>query len=108
VPAPPPPPEYRWKPGQSGNPGGRPKKKPFTEELTEALTEVDDQGKSSLRAVVERCIVEAESGSYPHLREIIEHIQGKSAEGNLGPDEPDRPRRIIIPDADERFTPREG
>jgi len=35
-----PPPEYRWKKGQSGNPGGRPKTKFLSDAIWEALAEL--------------------------------------------------------------------
>lgn len=41
-----------WKPGESGNPGGRPKTKPLTEELARLLEQKAPNGKGETWAVV--------------------------------------------------------
>jgi hypothetical protein len=50
----------KWKPGQSGNPGGRPKKKPVTDYLIDQLDQpIPESMKSQLPEVCSlRCMAE--------------------------------------------------
>lgn len=65
----------QWKPGQSGNPGGRPKKKPITELYEELLGDPDfiDALKSSLRGTVKK----GNMAMVLQLREMTDRVEGK-------------------------------
>lgn len=69
---------WRWKPGQSGNPGGRPKKKPITDAYNELMALIDP--KSGLtgaqllaRAAMERALREANPTL---IKEITDRVEG--------------------------------
>jgi hypothetical protein len=61
-----------WKPGQSGNPGGRPKSKPLTDKLLEALSDP-----KVCEALVLAWVKGAQKGSIMHLREILDRVEGR-------------------------------
>jgi hypothetical protein len=63
-----------WKPGQSGNPGGRPKKRPVSEELASLLGENDGAASKALAKVLLR---EALKGDIAFVRELLNRIEGK-------------------------------
>jgi hypothetical protein len=65
---------FRWKPGQSGNPGGRPKSKPITDKLLEVL-----EDPKQLEALVRVWLKNAQKGSVTHLREILDRVEGRVA-----------------------------
>lgn len=102
MPAPPPPEEYRWKKGQSGNPGGRPKRKPLTDLMLEALSETDAKGQTLMRSIIERWALEVMGGSASHLKELLERVEGKVSDGVTQEDETEAPKRIIVPSIDAR------
>lgn len=64
-----PPPEYRWRPGQTGNPGGRPKKR-VTEAYLEELTE------TQLRAWAKSIVGKAIAGDVAAAREVTDRVEG--------------------------------
>lgn len=78
-----------WKPGQSGNPKGRPKGKLLTDiirdHLFDPVTDKDGnpvelaEGVPMTRAdlVVRKCVERAMEGSFHHLKELLERIDGK-------------------------------
>jgi hypothetical protein len=76
-----------WKPGQSGNPGGRPKKRPITERYAQfAEAPVEEKTRKALKlpkgatladAAVKRAYQEAVDGNLDALKEIREAIEGK-------------------------------
>lgn len=82
-------PDGVWKPGQSGNPKGRPKGKLLTdilrEHLFDPLTDKDGnqvelmEGVPATRAdlIVRKAVERAMDGSYHHMKEILERIDGK-------------------------------
>lgn len=81
-----------WKPGQSGNPGGRNAKQ---REASEALKNeaqlhaaiVRPDGRSNLAAVLDAICTEAVGGSEPHARLYLAYVLGKPVENiNLGGD----------------------
>lgn len=80
-----PPAEHRWKPGQSGNPKGRPKGR-LTGRLSRLLRQYEldgasiPQGQRVADALVIEWIKKALDGSYYHLKEILERIEGKVAD----------------------------
>src|SRR5690349_4665088 len=71
-----PPPNRRWKPGQSGNPGGRPKGPGVTAALR-ALAQTQHNGKSVAEVLAERLMKEALSGKFPFAKEVLERLEGK-------------------------------
>lgn len=67
-----------FKPGQSGNPGGRPKGKSLTALLRERLDEVDPAtGKTIAEMVVEGWINAARDGNVPAIKEALDRTEGK-------------------------------
>ena len=83
------PPEYLFKPGQSGNPAGRPKgAKNFTTLFEKAVKEVAKKlelGKDPDAVEVEiikRGIKEALAGKYPFYKDIFDRIYGQP-KGNI-------------------------
>ncbi len=76
-----PPPEHRFKPGQSGNPGGRPKAKLITTAYREALELLDPKEKKTLAQVLANITVEqARKGNLAALKEITDRTEGKSVQ----------------------------
>ncbi len=73
----PPPAEHRWKPGQSGNPGGRPKGKSITALLRERL-EDQHNGKALAAILVESLLKGALKGNLPHIKEVLDRTEGRS------------------------------
>jgi hypothetical protein len=74
-----PPAEHRFKPGQSGNPGGRPKGESITSSLRKIL-EKEHNGKQIMELVAERLVKEALSGKFPFVKELLERTEGKVKE----------------------------
>ncbi len=79
-----------WKPGQSGNPGGRPVKKPFTEALRKALANKDgaspeDQGKTLTELAV-KLVELGLTGERWAIVEIRDTLEGKPAQAITGAD----------------------
>lgn len=77
-----------FKPGQSGNPGGRPKSKPFKEALMiEALAAERGEKcfakKGSLRWNARQLL---NLGEVPAIKEIADRLDGKVTQGISGPD----------------------
>lgn len=67
--------ERKWKPGESGNPGGRPKKKPITEMYERILNNPDH-----LAAIEEATIKALKKGNMAmvlQLKEITDRVEGK-------------------------------
>ena len=76
-----PPPEHRFKPGQSGNPGGRPKTKLITQAYRELLEQLDPKEKITLAQLLAKKTVEqARKGSLAALKEITDRTEGKSVQ----------------------------
>jgi len=81
------PPEYLFKPGQSGNPNGRPKgSKNFTTLFEKAVKDVakklelgEDPDAVEIQ-IIQRGIKEALSGKYPFYKDLFDRIYGKPAE----------------------------
>lgn len=61
-----------WKPGQSGNPGGRPKKKPLTEALEKIYSDPDECMKAA-RALARK----VRAGSIAHFQEAANRLEGR-------------------------------
>ena len=83
------PPEYLFKPGQSGNPAGRPKgAKNFTTLFEKAVKEVakklelGEDPDSVEVEIIKRGIKEALAGKYPFYKDIFDRIYGQP-KGNI-------------------------
>lgn len=66
-----------FKPGQSGNPGGRPKGTSITAILNRKLEELGDDGKSRAEKIAEVIVREAESGDYKFVDMLLQRTEGK-------------------------------
>ncbi len=74
--------DHLWKPGQSGNPGGRPKGTfSLVRLMREALAENDLEG---AKAVVKAAVDKAKKGSFTHWQEMLNRIDGKQSSGEGG------------------------
>src|SRR6516165_111482 len=60
-----------WRPGQSGNPGGRPKRKPITEALEKVFTP------EQCLAVAQALLKQAKKGSISHVQEAANRLEGR-------------------------------
>lgn len=75
--APPPHPGH-YKPGQSGNPGGRPRTAPITKALREKLDETDEKtGLTNAEMIAQALIKKAKGADIWAIREITELIGEK-------------------------------
>ena len=91
---------YRFKPGQSGNPGGRPKRKRITEALMDALETLVKAGdKTAAEAVAVAMIRKAIKGDVKAATFIADRTEGKPAqtvkvEGGITINDDERRKRI--------------
>jgi len=74
----------QWKPGQSGNPGGRPKKKPVTDAYARLMSNPAEADKMA-RALLDQAL----AGNVQAAKELREGIEGKAMQairmdGELG------------------------
>ena len=69
---------YHFKPGQSGNPGGRPKKLPITEIYNELLEE--GVTKSDIKKAMRALIKGKSQASVQALKEMADRVEGKPTE----------------------------
>lgn len=91
-------PETRWKPGQSGNAGGRPKK--MTVRLREFLEAKDDMGKPRLDRLIEMGYNQACAGEFPFWQAIFDRMDGKVT----APEENgERKLSDFVKEAEERY-----
>lgn len=67
-----PPVEYQFKPGQSGNPGGKRKKKPFLEEIEKLIEKNPEEVKKVVASMFKR----AKAGGLAHARELMDRADG--------------------------------
>jgi hypothetical protein len=65
----------KWKPGQSGNPGGRPKRKPVTELYEEMLS--DPGLVADLRNAIAKAIRKGNMAMVLQVREMTDRVEGK-------------------------------
>lgn len=86
-----PPREGRWKPGQSGNPGGRPKWKP----LTQALQELIDERPELMRELAKSLVVKAGKGDVSAFNTIFDRLEGKVAQ-SIGGSTEIGPVKLIV------------
>jgi hypothetical protein len=66
---------YKFKPGQSGNPGGRPKKKPITEIYDRLLA--DPELVPIIEESVRKMITSGRMVGMLQLKEMAERVEGK-------------------------------
>src|SRR4051812_46940766 len=74
-----PPKEHQFKPGTSGNPGGRKKGETFKARLRRIL-ETEHNGKEIADLLMERLVKDALSGKLGHLKELLDRTEGKVTE----------------------------
>ena len=67
--------EYRWKPGQSGNPGGRRSEKPFIDEVLKILKSGDGE---MLRRIARKVVRYAEMGKPWAIQMLWDRLDGKA------------------------------
>jgi hypothetical protein len=85
-------PEYearKWKPGQSGNPGGRRKRKPLTDAYATLLDKPipnDKEGRTFAQAIAQAMVREAVKGKVNAAAEIADRIEGKTLQQIAGPE----------------------
>lgn len=86
-----------YKPGESGNPGGRPKAKPFADALRMEIAAAGADGKA-LRIVAAKLLEKAAEGDMQAIKELADRVDGKVAQAIIGGDEDDNPivTEIII------------
>jgi hypothetical protein len=75
--------DFRWKPGQSGNPAGRPVTDDIKAEARDFLSECDDPktGKARLRVLLEIAYRRARQGSAKHMEMLLDRGWGKPLQG---------------------------
>lgn len=76
-----PPKEYRWKPGQSGNPGGRPKRKVLSDAYRAALEQEvpgDKKGRTWAEFIADQMVMEAAKRKVPAAAELADRTEGKA------------------------------
>jgi len=78
--------QFQFKPGQSGNPGGRPKGTVSIEsELRRRLADGED-GEKIVKGLVTQALRQALEGDYKFFNLILERIDGKIADRLAGHD----------------------
>lgn len=65
----------KWKPGESGNPGGRPKKKPLTE-LYEQILE-DPKAVREMRKAIVKTLAAGKIAMVLQLKEMAQRVEGR-------------------------------
>ncbi len=73
--------QYRFNPGQSGNPGGRPKTKLITQAYRELLEQLDPKERKTLaQKLARKAVQQALKGNLAALKEITDRTEGKSVQ----------------------------
>ena len=67
--------EKQWKPGQTGNPGGRPAKKPITEMYERILS--DPKAVAQIEKALKSALSKGQMAMVLQLREMTDRIEGK-------------------------------
>ena len=73
--------KYAWKPGQSGNPGGRPRKRPLKDVYTELSNQVvpgDPENRTYARLIAMAMFRKAVLGNIRAAAEIMNRVEGKA------------------------------
>jgi Family of unknown function (DUF5681) len=77
-------PDTQWKPGQSGNPGGRPRRKPITDRINALLEKalltgiVVPEGKVLADLVAEAYVAAAIVGDARDRKEMTDRVEGRA------------------------------
>lgn len=71
-----------WKPGESGNPGGRPKTKLLTSELQRLLEQEapKSNGQTWATVIAEALLVKARKGDVRAISELANRMEGRAAQ----------------------------
>ena len=75
--------QYRWRPGQSGNPSGRPKMGSLSRACREVLERIvpgDRQGRTYAQAIADRLGELALKGHGPSIRELADRAEGRAGQ----------------------------
>ena len=92
---------YQFKPGQSGNPGGRPRRKPLTDMLIMFLEQIDPKDKQK-RQFAQKLIREwydrAMARSDLLMMEILNRVDGKLAPETDQERKAERPYSVVVMD----------
>lgn len=83
--------DTKFKPGQSGNPGGRPKTKIWRAALMSMTTREDIEDMA--RALIDKC----KNGDIPAIKEFADRIDGKAIQEITGKDGDQLQSVIILP-----------
>ena len=76
-----PPPEFRFKPGQSGNPGGRAKTKLISQAYQELLEELDTKKRRTIaQEIAKQIIQKALKGDLAAAKEATDRTEGKAVD----------------------------
>ncbi len=70
--------DHQFKPGQSGNPGGRPK---GTVSLTAQLRRHLAENPDDVEAIIAAWVAKAKDGQFQHLQEMLNRLDGKVRDG---------------------------
>ena len=65
-----------WKPGQSGNPGGRPKGSGLTDIIRRVLSQPDESYGTKADRLITLCLEHAEKGDFRYFKEVIDRLEG--------------------------------
>ncbi len=71
----------RWKPGQSGNPGGRPRTAPLSNAYREKLASLvpnDPQGRTYAQAIADALADQARAGDIRAAQELADRVEGRA------------------------------
>jgi hypothetical protein len=77
--------EYRFKKGESGNPGGRPKGMSIEAQLRKRLAD-GESGEKIVDSLITVALRQALNGDFRFWNSIIERVDGKVADRIAGPD----------------------
>jgi hypothetical protein len=93
--------QYKFQPGQSGNPGGRRKgSRNLTARLREIVEREAKDGKDYGDLVMEALVKAAKKGDVKAIAIMLDRIDGKL--GSVETDDSEQARRINIPESDAR------
>lgn len=108
-------PETRWKPGQSGNPGGMPKGRSITARLRQLLDETKltkEQGETILDRIAMQVIRKSLKGDHRFVETLLDRTEGKVPIQVQTPDvdleavrEKLKAKRASRPDGGDRGSP---
>ena len=92
--------EGKWKPGTSGNPGGRPKDSKFAELIRE-IGEQQEQGSTKFERLVNKVYDLALKGDMAAVRWIADRIEGRPRQSIALEPFNDKPIRVFDRDSKE-------